>query len=235
MWSTAALAAEAAEEAPRTSMISAPRFATRGTNSSAAHAGSTTSSAGRQPPSTRTRAWVRSGNWVAEWLPQIVTPSTSVTATPARAASCATARLWSRRVRAVNRSAGTSGAWAAAISALVLAGLPTTTTRTSSAAWSLIARPWGPKIPPLASSRSPRSMPFVRGRAPTSIACWTPSNATAGSSVTSTSASRGNAASASSMAVPSAARRAAGISSRRSRTGVSGPSMPPAAMRNSRA
>ena len=78
-------------------------------------------------------------------------------------------------------------------------------------------------------------MPFVRGRAPTSSACWTPSKARAGSSVTSTSASSGKAASASSMAVPSAAPRAAGISSRRSRTGVSGPSIPPAAMRKSSA
>ena len=54
-----------------------------------------------------------------------------------------------------------------AISALVLAGLPVTSTLTSSAAWSLSASPCGLKIAPLASSRSPRSMPLVRGRAPT--------------------------------------------------------------------
>ena len=41
-WSIAALAAEAALEAPRASMIAAPRLATRGMNSSAIHASSST-------------------------------------------------------------------------------------------------------------------------------------------------------------------------------------------------
>ena len=81
-----------------------------------------------------------------------------------------TARLWSRRVSAVNRSAGTPGADAAAMSAFVLAGLPTTTTRTSSAATASIAAPCGPKMPAFAASRSARSMPGPRGRAPTSSA-----------------------------------------------------------------
>ena len=63
----------------------------------------------------------------------------SFTVTPAFLASCALARLWSRRVIAVKRSAGTSGALDIAIRALVLAGLPTTSTRMSSAAWSLMA------------------------------------------------------------------------------------------------
>ena len=44
------------------------------------------------------------------------------------------ARLWSRRIIAVKRSRGTSGACDIAISALVLAGLPTTSTLTSLAA-----------------------------------------------------------------------------------------------------
>jgi hypothetical protein len=108
------------------------------------------------------------GYWLAEWLPQMVSLRTSETGTDSFLASCATARLWPRRVIAVNRSAGTSAAAACAIGALVLAGLPTTSTRTSSAAPALMARPGGAKMPPLASSRSPRSMPLLRDRAPTS-------------------------------------------------------------------
>ena len=68
-----------------------------------------------------------------------------------------------------------SGALVIAISALVLAGLPVTPMRMSSAATSLSALPWAVKIAPLASSRSPRSMPLVRGRAPTSRARFAPS------------------------------------------------------------
>ena len=56
-----------------------------------------------------------------------------------------------------------------------------------------------------------------------------------GSSVMSMPASSGKAQSSSSMAVPSAAFRAGAISSSRSRTGVSGPSSWPEAMRNSSA
>ena len=78
-------------------------------------------------------------------------------------------------------------------------------------------------------------MPGPRGRAPTSSAMFTPSNATLGSSVISIAVSNGNAQSSSSIAVPSAALTAAGISSRRSSTGVSGPSIAPLAMRNSSA
>ena len=85
------------------------------------------------------------------------------------------ARLWSSRVRAEKRSVGMSGALLMAMRALVLAGLPVTVTRTSSAATSLRALPCGAKMPPLASSRSPRSMPGPRGRAPTSRARLTPS------------------------------------------------------------
>ena len=136
---------------------------------------------------------------------------------------------------ALNRSAGMSGAWLRAISALVLAGLPSTRIRTSSAATALIASPWGLKIPPLACNRSDRSMPGPRGRAPTSRHTELPSNACFGSSVMSTPASSRNAQSSSSIAVPSAALRAGGISSSRSRTGVSGPSMAPDAIRKSSA
>ena len=78
-------------------------------------------------------------------------------------------------------------------------------------------------------------MPAPRGRAPTSIAMFTPSNAATGSSKMSTDASWSKAQSASSIAVPSAAFTACGISSRRSATGVSGPSICPEAIRNSSA
>ena len=78
----------------------------------------------------------------------------SVTVAPVLAASWAMARLWSRRVIAVKRSLAMFGALFMAMSALVLAGLPTTRTRTSSAALSERALPWTVKIAPLASSRS---------------------------------------------------------------------------------
>ncbi len=172
---------------------------------------------------------------MAEWLPQIVILRTLVTATPAFRASCVFARLWSSRIIAVNRSAGTSGALRCAIRQFVFAGLPTTSTRTSSAAWSLMARPCTVKMAPLASSRSPRSMPFVRGRAPTSRQMLAPSNATAGSSVATVPASVGNAQSSSSMPTPVSAPTACGISSIRSSTGWSGPSIAPLAIRNRRA
>src|SRR5689334_18604514 len=117
----AALAADAADDAPRASMMAAPRLATVGMKVSL-YQDSSTWSAAILP---LTSAWKRSGYWVAEWLPQIVSLRISVTGTDSFLASWPTARLWSRRVIAVNRSAGTSGAAAWAISALVLAGLPT--------------------------------------------------------------------------------------------------------------
>ena len=166
-------AAEAADDAPRASMIAAPRLATVGMKVSASHSWSPTASAALRPP---TSAWNRSGYCVAEWLPQIVILRISVTGTPSLAASCEIARLWSSRVSAEKRSVGMSGALHIAMRALVFAGLPVTVTRMSSAATSLRALPCGAKIPPLASSRSPRSMPGPRGRAPTSRARLTPSN-----------------------------------------------------------
>ena len=130
MWSMAAAAAEAAEEEPRTSMISAPRLATRGMNSSSSQDCSTRSETFSPP----TVAYVTSGNWVAEWLPHTTTFSKSVTVRSSLPASCDRARLWSRRIIAVNRSDGMSLACSLAMSVLVFAGLPTTSTRMSSAA-----------------------------------------------------------------------------------------------------
>lgn len=229
-WSIAALAALAADDEPRARMIAEPRCCTVGMNTSSIHRRSdTASSAGLFP----TSAWDRSGYWVAEWLPQIDMRRIDAAGSPVRCANCAMARLWSSRVSALNRVRGTPGALFIAMRALVLAGLPTTRTLTSSAAAASIARPCVVKIAPFAASRSPRSMPFVRGRAPTSSATLAPSKPTTGSSVISTPFSSGNAPSSSSIATPSAARTAAGISSNRNRTGVSGPSMSPAAIRNS--
>src|ERR671929_875649 len=94
-WSIAALAAEAADEAPRASMISAPRLPTRGMYSSLTHCSSPTTSHARSP---RTLALNRSGYIVGEWLPHTAMCVMSDTAALVRSASCATARLWSSRV-----------------------------------------------------------------------------------------------------------------------------------------
>ncbi len=134
--SIAACAALAADDEPRASMTAAPRFCTVSMNSCSSQSGSPITSGAGLPSIL---AWAKSGNCVAEWLPQIATFVTSFTGTPARLASCALARFSSRRVIANQRSAGTSGAWLRAIRQLVLHGFPTTSTRTSDAAWSLIA------------------------------------------------------------------------------------------------
>ncbi len=93
-------------------------------------------SAADRPPM---RAFSKSGYWVALWFPQMATLVTADTATPARPASCAAARFSSRRVMAVNRSRGTPSALAMAMRALVLAGFPTTATRTPESATSAMA------------------------------------------------------------------------------------------------
>src|SRR5688572_23558249 len=97
-WSMAAEAADAAEDAPRASMIAAPRLATVGMKVFSSQAWSFTVSAALLPAIS---AWNRSGYWVAEWLPQMVIFLMSETETPAFFDSWASARLWSRRVIAV--------------------------------------------------------------------------------------------------------------------------------------
>ncbi len=111
----------------------------------------------------------------------------------------------------------------------MLAGLPTTATRTSSAARLLSAWPWPTKIGPLTLISSPRSMPFDRGREPISSAQLTPSKATSGSSVATMLSSNGKAQSSSSMTTPSSDGRAGVISSRCRATRVSGPKTSPEA------
>ena len=230
-WSMAALAAEAALEAPRASMIAAPRCCTVGMKSPSSHAWSSITAAAVPPGTSQ---WTRSGYWVAEWLPQMVIRDTSLTLVPSFWATWVRARLWSRRIMAVKRSSGTSGALFMAIRQFVLAGLPITRTRRSSAAWSFRERPWPVKMAPLASSRSWRSMPLDRGREPTRRATFAPLKAVPGSSLNSRPARSGKAQSSSSIATPSRAPMAGGISRSWRTTGWSGPSMAPLAIRKTR-
>ncbi len=132
------------------------------------------------------------------------------------------------------RSAGTSGALERAIRQLVLQGFPTTRTRTSAAAFSAMARPCGLKMPPLTLSRSPRSMPALRGMEPTRSAHEVPSNAVLRSEVGTMSWTSGNAQSSISMTTPSSTFMAGSISSRRRTIGWSSPRSWPEAMRNRR-
>ena len=111
---------------------------------------------------------------------------------------------------AVKLRASRSRALARAISALVLAGLPTTSTLTLRSATSLSALPWAEKICAFASSRSLRSMPGPRGRAPTSSATWQSRKATCASSVATTLPSVGKAQSSSSITTPCSAPSAGG-------------------------
>ena len=117
------------------------------------------------------------------------------------------------------------------MSALVLHGLPTTSTRQSSAALRAMAVPWPVKMPPLMLSRSLRSMPSFRGTAPTSSAQFAPRKAVSVSEVQTTSSSSGKAQSSSSIRTPSRAGSAASSSSSWSATRVSGPNASPDAIR----
>src|SRR5262249_39315588 len=159
-WSHAACAADSADDLPRASMIALPRSCTVLMNAPCSHASSPTAFAAGTPAIV---AWCQSGYCVLLWLPQIVTFLTSDQCFFVLPASGALARFWSSRVIAVKRSGGTPFAFLIAIRQFVLHGLPTTTTRTSPFARSAIARPWPVKILPLSSSRSLRSMSFVRG------------------------------------------------------------------------
>src|SRR4051794_15635771 len=127
-WSMAAFAADAALDRPRASMMAAPRCCTVGRKVPSIQAWSSMSSAAFLP---LTSAWKRSGYWVAEWFPQIVILVMSFTVESVLVASWAMARLWSRRVIAVNRALSMFGALFIAMSELVLAGFPTTRMRTS--------------------------------------------------------------------------------------------------------
>src|SRR5438094_8427086 len=89
-WSMAPLAADRAEDAPRALITAAPRFWHCGTNVFSSQARSVMTSVAGRP---LIRAFVKSGNCVLEWLPQIVTWVTSSSATPAFLARALRARL----------------------------------------------------------------------------------------------------------------------------------------------
>ena len=158
----AALPAEAAELAPRAAMMAEPRLATVGMKSFFTHSSSTRD--GAALPSTV--ANVMSGTMAGEWLPQTAMCSIEATGAPVFSASCDMARFWSRRSMAEKHFGSRSGAFFMAIQALVLHGLPTTSTLTLRLAATLRAWPCWRKMAALASSRSARSMPGPRGRAP---------------------------------------------------------------------
>src|SRR5688572_18093239 len=142
-WSIAALAALAAEERPRASMIAAPRFCTVGMKVCSSQAWSLIIGQTFLPSAS---AWNRSGYWVAEWFPHTVTLRIEVTGLEIFCAICETARLWSRRIMPVNWLGLRLGAFFIAIRQLVFAGLPTTRTLTSRLATRSSALPCGEKI-----------------------------------------------------------------------------------------
>ena len=135
-----------------------------------------------------------------------------VTGLPTLTANCVIARLWSRRVIAVKRLGSSPCALFIAMTALVFAGLPTTKIFASFFAATPRAFPCGLKIPPFALSKSPRSMPSLRGIAPTRKAASISPKAVSALSVHTTPASNGNAQSSSSIRTPSSAPRAGVIS-----------------------
>src|SRR5687767_1929715 len=97
-WSTAAEAAEAADDSPRALITAAPRCCTVGMKSFSIQSWLTSDLAGL-PPTTQCD---RSGYCVELWLPQMIILSMSLACEPVLAASCDNARLWSSRTIAWN-------------------------------------------------------------------------------------------------------------------------------------
>src|SRR5262245_36951396 len=89
-WSMAPFAAESADDRPRALMIAAPRFWQPGTKVVSSQGRSVMTSVAGLP---LIFAFVKSGYWVLEWLPQMVMPVTASLATPAFWARAETARL----------------------------------------------------------------------------------------------------------------------------------------------
>lgn len=178
-----------------------------------------------------TVAEATSGNMVGEWLPQMRAPFTAPGDTPRRLAMAPTARFWSRRVSAEKFALGMDGACSAAIRALVQAGLPTTTTFTSLLETESSSAPARSKILALADSRSLRSMPGPRGRAPTSRATSTPVKASTSLLVATMRVTTEAAQSSISMTTAASLGMAGSISFRCSTTGWSLPSSSPRAIR----
>src|SRR5256886_15979845 len=115
--SMTALAADAAEDAPRASITAAPRFWIVSTNLPLSHPWSEmTSNTGRPA----IRALAASGYCVVEWFPQTPMFVTAATGTLAFFAICVRARFSSRRVLADQRPGGRSGPGLHAKDALVV-------------------------------------------------------------------------------------------------------------------
>mmetsp|Transcript_17833 Transcript_17833/g.36562 ORF Transcript_17833/g.36562 Transcript_17833/m.36562 type:complete len:245 (+) Transcript_17833:69-803(+) len=226
MWSEIACAAERAEDSLRAAMMAAPRFWMHGMNSPVYHASSSITSFAGFPLMV---AWLMSGYCVEEWLPQMMLLCTSSSEALALIASCPSARLWSRRVSAEKFSFGMLGAHSEAIRQLVLAGLPTTRTLTDLEATVLRSSPCSLKMPQFLVRRSLRSMPSLRGKAPSMITKSAPVNAVEASPVQTTPFRRGWMASSSSILTP--VRQVWTPSTLRSRrwrmTGWSGPNIFP--------
>src|SRR5215213_6681597 len=83
-WSMAPLAADRALDSPRALITAAPRVCTIGTNVCSSQARSVMLSVAGLP---LIRAFAKSGYWVFEWFPQMVTFDTAPFGTPAFLAS----------------------------------------------------------------------------------------------------------------------------------------------------
>ena len=158
------------------------------------------------------------------------TSDTSDAGTPTCSAICPTARFWSNLVIAVNCLLGILGAFAHAISALVLHGFPTVITFTLGDAEASIAFPCPTKIGPLAATRSALSMSLVLGREPTRKIASAPLKATSGSSVPIISCTSGKAESLNSIITPSRRCMPGGISSNCKIKGCLSPKQSPLAI-----
>src|SRR6202044_1463558 len=89
-WSIAALAADAADDNPRASMIAAPRLPTVGMNVLRFHSSSLISLVSDSPSTVAKR---KSGYMVGEWLPHTASFSIEATGLPDLAATCEPARV----------------------------------------------------------------------------------------------------------------------------------------------
>mmetsp|Transcript_29100 Transcript_29100/g.73738 ORF Transcript_29100/g.73738 Transcript_29100/m.73738 type:complete len:263 (-) Transcript_29100:230-1018(-) len=188
MWSEMAWAAERALESLRAAMMAAPRFCTQGIMTSVTQASSLIRSLAALP---LTLQWLMSGYWVDEWFPQMIEPLTCSMGTAHLMATWAMQRLWSRRVRAEKFFLGMLGATSEAMRQLVLAGLPTTSTLTLGEATVFSRSPWTLKMLQFFSRRSLRSMPSLRGKAPSMMTASAPAKATFSSPVQTTPLRRG--------------------------------------------
>mmetsp|Transcript_14372 Transcript_14372/g.44861 ORF Transcript_14372/g.44861 Transcript_14372/m.44861 type:complete len:233 (-) Transcript_14372:104-802(-) len=229
-----ALAALIADESLRALMIAAPRFCTHAIRSPRNQAVSSAEGSASPTGVPAIVARDASGNCVLEWLPQMTACRTSSSRAPARSASCELRRLWSRRVSAVTFCAGIVGAaLRARIAAFVFAGLPTTRTLHVGLPTRASDLPASAKMWQFFLSRSARSMPSLRGNAPSITATSAPVNAVSWSSVVSTRPSVGRRRSSSSSLTPPSASSAGVTSSRCRLTLTRAPKMVPSSRRGS--